>query len=366
MKKRKDGLYNVQVYVGTREDGKREYKSFYGKTKKEAQFKADAFKVKMNKGVISDGSTVEFWARTWIAEKSVTVGNSQRENYERAVDRLIAALGTVPISEVRPVALQAIINDLYVLNPSTGSPASKRLLQLQTQTIKQIFRFALLNRAIDYNPADGLTVPSAAPAGQRRALTPEEIALVTDFPHPMRTGVLLMLYAGLRRGELLALTWDDVDLDAGTVTVNKSVEFVGEDPRVKTPKTAAGNRVVYIPAVLIDYLRPLQSSGLVFPHDGDIFKKTQFRHAWNAYLLDLDQHVSGVSKFHPARRGLVSVDRFTPHCLRHTFCTMLFEKGVDALTAQNQLGHADLKTTLGIYTHLSADHAREQMKKLNG
>ena len=363
MKKRADGLFCVQVYTGTGEDGKRKYKSFYGHTKKEAQLKADEFRIKMNKGLKSVG-TFSLWASAWIAQK--TVGNSQRLNYERAIRKINAVIGDAPINDVRPAALQQLINELYVINPETGKPASKRLLQLIKQTAKQIFRFAILNRAADYNPADGIVIPSGAPVSKRRALTADEIALVTDFQHRARPAVMMMLYAGLRKGELLALTWDDIDLEAGTVTVNKSVEYIGETPRVKAPKTTAGCRVVYVPDVLLSYLHGMQASGLYFPNDrGEMFTLTQFSRLWESYLLDLNAFVTGISKFHP-HPDAPAVERFTPHCLRHTFCTLLYEKGVDPVTAQNQLGHADVKTTLSIYTHLSAYHAAEEMKKLNG
>lgn len=182
---------------------------------------------------------------------------------------------------------------------------------------------------------------------------------------------MIMLYAGLRKGELIALTWSDVDLEAGTVTVNKAVEYDNDVPRLKTPKSNAGNRTVYIPDILIGYLRRMPKNGpLVFPNQkGEMFRLKQFQRAWDTYLLDLDMLYGNVperkSKYDPHFKGVVGIRRFTPHMLRHTFCTMLYEAGIDIVTAKDQMGHADVKTTLSIYTHLSESHAKEEMQKLN-
>ncbi len=100
-----------------------------------------------------------------------------------------------------------------------------------------------------------------------------------------------------------------------------------------------------------------------------MYRLKQFQRAWDTYLLDLDMLYGNVkerkSKYDPNFKGVVGIRRFTPHQLRHTFCTMLYNAGVDVVTARDQLGHADIKTTLSIYTHLSEPHARNEMQKLN-
>ncbi|MBQ6163330.1 MAG: site-specific integrase [Clostridia bacterium] len=367
MKKRSDGLYCTNVYLGTGEDGKRRYKSFYGKTQKEAKLKADEYRLLMNKGVnlIDAGESFARWAELWLRQKSVGVGHSQRQNYERSVKKLNAAFGSVPIRDVKQMYIQDVINQLYICNPETGKPASKRLLQLVKQTAQQIFRFAINNRAVEYNPADAVTIPTAAPQEKRRALTPEERQRVLEFDHPFQIAAVLMMLAGLRRGELIALTWDDIDLDAGTIAINKAVEFIGDVPHIKTTKTESGNRVVYFPDALRPYLHPAKN--LVLPNaQGEMYHLRQFKKKWEQYLLDMDvaYNPERNSKFDPHYHGLTVIDHFTPHMLRHTFCTLMYESGVDVVTAQHQMGHADVKTTLSIYTHLSDDHARDEMKKM--
>ena len=233
-----------------------------------------------------------------------------------------------------------------------------------------MFRFAIDNRVIDYNPAQNIKIPKSAPASKREAITPEEISRIEEFPHKMQPAAMIMLYAGLRRGELIALTWADVDLAGGTIRVNKAVEYIGEYPQLKPPKTESGERTVYIPDKLRNYLAQLpRDTFLVFPSpSGEMWHKTQFLKAWKSYVLDMDVEYGDEgrkSKFDPRHKGVEDIREFTPHMLRHTFCTMMYTAGVDVVAAKEQMGHSDIKTTLGIYTHLSESRARDEMRKMN-
>ena len=95
---------------------------------------------------------------------------------------------------------------------------------------------------------------------------------------------------------------------------------------------------------------------------------TAWRRMWESYLFDLNLKYGNAvvkrNKFDP-RGNLMVIDRFTAHNLRHTYATMLYKAGVDVLTAKEQLGHADIKTTLNIYTHLDREYKRRTMDKLD-
>ena len=94
---------------------------------------------------------------------------------------------------------------------------------------------------------------------------------------------------------------------------------------------------------------------------------TAWKRLWDSYLCDLNIHYGWhdeISKFDPQKAPML-IDTFTPHCLRHTFATLLYFSGVDVLTCQKQLGHADIKTTLGIYTHLDALYKKNNIANLD-
>ena len=181
----------------------------------------------------------------------------------------------------------------------------------------------------------------------------------------MQLGAMIMMYAGLRRGELLALTWSDVDLDKLTITINKAVEYRNGVPNVKaSTKTDAGMRVVSIPDVLASYLsKQSRYSLLVFPSaTGKLMPDCSWRRMWDDYLCTINKLYGHPSISDPS---IITIPRFTAHWLRHTYATMLYMAGVDVLTAKELLGHTDIKTTLGIYTHLDAKFKTKSVDKLN-
>lgn len=181
----------------------------------------------------------------------------------------------------------------------------------------------------------------------------------------MQLAAVIMMYTGLRRGELLALTWPDINLADRTVTVNKSVEFHDGVPHVKaSTKTNAGMRVISIPEILAVYLSDQpKSSLLVFPSaTGQIVSESSWRVMWDDYLREIDKKF-GSPKV--GKSSLLTIPHFTAHWLRHTYATMLYMAGVDVLTAKDLLGHSDIKTTLGIYTHLDTKFKIRSVDKLN-
>ena len=139
--------------------------------------------------------------------------------------------------------------------------------------------------------------------------------------------------AGLRRGEALALEYSDIDRAAGVIHITKSVEFIGNTPQIKAPKTAAGYRDTVLLDILADAI-PLEESGLLFPGtDGKLMTKTQYRKRWARYCAAIGQDL-------------------TAHQLRHGFATILFEAGVQDKDAQELLGHSSIVVTKDIYTHI--------------
>ena len=183
----------------------------------------------------------------------------------------------------------------------------------------------------------------------------------------MGIAVLVMLFCGLRRGEIIALTWNDVDMDAMTISVTKAATFSGNQADIKCPKTEAGNRVVPFPAQLIPIFREAKLRGSLYvcpAADGSMMSSTAWTTSWNSYMHYLNIQAGGrdASRSNPK---VVAMDRFTAHQLRHTYATMLYDAGVDVKTAQDLLGHADPTVTMNIYTHLSAKKKEKALDALH-
>jgi len=374
-KKRDDGRIAVQVYIGRSPEGKRKYKTVYGKTQKEADAKADELKLLLRKGIdiTSNNDTFSTWSERWLNIKETEVSHGQAVSYKSALNHLNSHVGVVPISKVRTIDLQEIITDLAKHNPNTGKPSSKQTLRVIKITASQVFRLAIENRVLEYDPAAAVKLPSSSPAGQRRALTSEEQQWIADTPHRAQRAAMIMMYAGLRRGELIPLTWHDVDLKNKTITVNKSSECINGNFEVKgSAKTKSGMRAVSIPQILVDYLVCEKHEGIYVcanSNNGGMHTGSSWKRMWDSYLCDLNIKYGAFanrpkSKFDPKGIPFV-IPHFTPHWLRHTFASILYMAGVDVLTAKEQLGHSDIKTTLQIYTHLDNRHKLRSMNKVN-
>ena len=370
--KRADGRYQMSVYLG-KVDGKAKYRTVYGATQKEVQSKAEDLRVRLGKGIDVSSSKDYFstWCDRWLIIKKSEVAAAQYNLCVARVKILKQYLGQKCMLDITTADIQTVINELANRNPRTGKPSAKKTLRDYLQVATQIFRFAIQSRVLDYNPAEFAKVPRSAPQTVRRALSETEREWIETTPHRARTAAMIMLYAGLRRGEVAALTWRDINLEAKTITVNKSVTYKGDAPQsIKSPKTAAGTRVIPIPDKLSAYLSDLPRTNLlvVTSVSGKQMSESAWKRLWDSYITTLNEthgfHAKGRSKHDP--RGLpITIEPFTPHCLRHTYCTMLYEAGIDVLVAMRLMGHSDVKTTLGIYTHLSRERTSASVSLLN-
>jgi integrase len=372
---REDGFKKAKVYLG---DGK--YKYFYAKTQKDLDEKVFGAKIALNKGLdlACLNNTFGEWCDVWLENKKETVSEKRYKSYSTSIKRFETFRFT-DITRLHQVDIQRVFNALAKQNYAKSTLNDCKI------ALHGVFKLAIGNRVTDYNPMDYIIV-GGKPAEKREAISLSEQKMIIETPHRAQTAAMIMLFAGLRRGEMIALTWSDIDLKNNLINVNKAAKM--KDGRLEVEigaKTDAGTRKVRIPKILSDYLASApKETMLVCPSaKGTILSETGFKRFWESYMYELNwkygdfdgvftsdekgnvkPYVKPESRYAPKKVPTV-IDKFTPHMLRHTYITMLYLSGVDVMTAKEQAGHADVTTTMNIYTHLSEGHVAEEIRKLD-
>ena len=230
---------------------------------------------------------------------------------------------------------------------------------------RMIFDHAIANDLARYNPVTSVKLPKGLKRGKRTAPTDEQIRTIfNSTDKPFGLFALFLLCTGLRKSEALALTWDDVDLSKKEISITKSLDYgIGASPSVKPPKTDAGVRTVPIVDILHELLQEakiVSGSDLLFPAQnsnrsgkgGGYMTLRGYEGAWQRYC----ESTGLIDNGKPA---------ITAHNLRHGTATLMFELGVDELTAQRILGHSREEITREIYTQLREAQNRKSVEKFN-
>lgn len=377
LKKRADGRYQSQVYIGS-ENGKKIVKTVYGRTIKELEENERNIKVKLCKGfdVMAERKTFGDWAELFLEQKKLTVSNGRYNNYCYALEKF-RPLYPSRLEKLYSIDFQRIINQWAAENENTGEPSSKDMLLEMKRAASQVYKLAISNRVVEFNPVTDVKVVAMKKKVPRRALTDEEQEWVRNTPHRAQTAAMIMMYAGLRRGELIPLRWSDIHFAESTISVNKSVEiknnrFVEKDGA----KSENSIRQIQMPDILADYLREQKrqaTSIFVVPTvKGQMMSETAWRRMWQSYMTELNFRYGDFSAYGGRKKSVhdpegipMVIEGFTPHYLRHTYASILFMAGVDVVTAKELMGHADIQTTLDVYTHLSKTHKVKEISKLN-
>lgn len=343
----------------------------YAKTREELYDKEMAALEQIDNATFRRKSpTVADYCEKWLMMQSVHVRATTLTDYTSKVRRhIIKELGQMRMADVTPDDIQVAL-----------VPVSKKSESVYKSVIilyKSIFRAAQESRVIDSNPTIYLTAKGGGvPQKDKPALTDEQVERLLDAIRELPPYVFVMigLYAGLRREEILALKWDSVYLDTDTpyLTVRRAWHTEHNRPVILAElKTKAAERNVPLPACLAECLKEARANSsseyVVSNRDGDPLSYTQFKRLWQ-YIVTrtakervyyryengecVKHTVNPVLGEKAAHNGKVvySLDfEVTPHQLRHTYITNLIHSSVDPKTVQYLAGHESSKITMDIY-----------------
>jgi len=300
---------------------------------------------------------------------SASVSAKTLERYCEHVDRLIAGLGSIPLARLQPLAIQ----DFYTELRQHGH--RQRDAGLSEQTLLHIHRVlsAALSQGVSWrliacNPAADVKAPRPLQI-EMRTLSEEEMrALLTAAEGTgLYVSVLLWLTTGIRRGELLALMWRDLDWEHRRLTIVRTLEETKQGLVIKAPKTRRSSRVVPLPPVAIEVL-----------HAHEVRQKMERLRAGSAFIdhglifpdeVGQPQRPRNVTKAFAALVRRAEIPQISIHGLRHTHITDLLRAGVHPKVVSERAGHATPAFTLQRYAHALPDMQRDaadQVQKLVG
>lgn len=360
--------YQTTVYYET-VNGVKKYKHLRAATKRELNQKVAELRIEIkNKKNIRDAAMFGIWADKWLNNK-IKIGKLSAgtiTEYKSAIKHLKSYYENVSMRDIHKDDFQDFIFDMAAENPNTHKPMSKKSLGDLKKVAAAIFTDAIANDISGISFFfKAIEIPNSAPQKKRRALSEDEQRMIIDTPHLAQVPAMIMMFAGLRRGEVVPLQWSDIDFEQNIITVNKSSNFKINSAIVKDGgKTESATRIVPMPPILKTFLlekrNSLQvlSTNVCLNANGKMHTESSWRRMWESYLLDLNikygypnDDINKFNKKIKAKDLPMKIFPFTPHYLRHTYATILYLQGVDLETAKHYLGHSDIEVTSNIYTH---------------
>jgi len=361
---------------GRDSEGKRIRKKFTGVDEVEARLKKREYEKERAIGLhkYADTMTVRQWTDIWMNAYRSEIKGTNKVSYDTYVGRLNAEIGHMKIKDVQNIHLYRCL--------LTMKGMSKSSLTKYRMVIQQVFRKARQNKVLPDDPSEDLELPNGT-SGTHRALEKWEIDLIFENWQVYNSGlwVMIMLLAGLRRGELVALDWDYVDMKERNIVVERAAEIVTNQAVIKdSAKTEAGTRALPICDKLFDALSTVPEAERKGPvcHSKGGVRLTQSSYSWGMRTFNqaMERILNGEPPIQQGRRkdcedkkkGQKEKEaqerkRFSirGHDLRFTYATALYDAGVDVKSAMYYLGHSDIRMTMSLYTQLSKE--RENLSR---
>lgn len=373
LKRRKDGRY-CAVYKGIQ---------FMAHSEEDALEMRRRFRE--SQGTRNGNNTVFEYAYNWLPIHKASVSANTYNAYALYLNKLVSKIGRMIIRDVTPSDIKDVYNLFIGKSESTIRKARMLYVDLWDCAIEDGFA--------ESNPCRSKAArPHHGSSGSHRALSQEEDELILIHENKLRKAVLLMRYAGLRRGEVLAFDIDkNVDFERNIIIIESAIRFEGNKGITVEPKTSAGKREIPLLDILRSELKDQHGKIIQGKVTSSMWRSlwTQYIHSletrinncpqkrwfhrtadwimehqdeWREYLAIRKKSPSAAEEFRLREWKSVSI---RPHDLRHSYCTMLRDAGVDLKLAVKWMGHSDEKMVLRIYDHPSEKRIQNAIENLN-
>lgn len=392
-KKNKDGTisFYITVFEGYKIDRRgqyvqnRKYKSFkqpkgMGIRKarqiaKEMELEfQNQFQMKQSTGIDKKLSEVWSWYKKYYAP------NKLRESTIYSLDSLVQnkilpELGNYRIGDISTSRITIFLNDVAIVRDrKTGKPLRPKqyykdsYVQTVFSALNRLFEFSISQGWIKENPCNHAIKPSINKSIKKRPLEINQIKDIikktNDFS--VHNAVIqFQIYTGMRIGETLALTWDDIDFKNKEININKTINFVGKDPIIGPPKTNNSYRILGMSNTVFNILKMVQQE----QNERKQFLKEQYINPDIVFSTPLGDYIhrNNINNRLNAIKEETDYEYITVHFLRHANATLLLMNDVDIKVVSAHLGHNDIQTTANIYADVlkSKEHQIAQLIEFN-
>ena len=366
IRKRSDGRWEGRYTVGYDENGKVKMKNVLGKTQAEVKEK---LKEKIEEAKVldvakSESYTVAEWAALWFeVYAKPNIREHTADYYNRYITKhIVPCLGDIKLNKLTGRQIQKMYNDLLDHGRERVSQKEKNPGLSGTYVhgvhvmLHNCLNRAVKERLIVRNPADDVIVPKIDKK-EMKILPPEQVKAYLKAASVR--GVLPLFYleltSGLRKGEIAALLWSDLDVENCTLSVTKQLMSSRDgELKITQPKTATSVRLISLPQETVELL-----------------KEEHSKHPLNIYMFPSPRtggmyHPDSIVKLHEKILNDAGIEHLRFHDLRHSFATYALQSGADVKTLSCMLGHYSAGFTLNTYCHATRDMQADAARKIGG
>lgn len=371
---------------------------------------ARKFEADVKNGIAMDGRKITLkdftdrWLEEYAAQK-LQPGTVEKYKAELE-DKVLPVLGHLKLTELRPATLNAAFVAMTKDGArKDGKPGgySRATIKKTQDVLSSVLRTAVEWEIIEKNPMDKVRSVGECAADKIEFFTPDQAATFLDYiekpykvktkghkrtddtgkdytvgdyerikeiPEQIRVLFNLAIYGGLRKGELLALEWSDIDFDNDTVTVSKAVSVVAGQQITKEPKTKTSRRTVSIPHFLTQRIKALKRDRLKYRLSvGDYWQGAEWIFIQDngkqmSYSTPYSAFQDTIARYNAGKKEEKQLPAIPFHGLRHTSATLLIASKQDVRTVSSRLGHAQASTTMSIYAHALQETDRKAVNAL--
>jgi len=324
----------------------------------------------------ADKITIEEFIDKWLQDYAEpTLAPKTLHEYKILIKRIKAALGHLKLSKLQPNHLVTFYNNLRedgIRDDGKPGGLSERTILHHHRLISSMLTCAVQWQLLLINPASRVKAPKVErkEAGYFSIEQTEYILeLLEDEPIKYRTMMTLAIYGGMRMGELAAIQWNDIDMEKGTLNINKALQSIpGQDTFIKNTKNKSSDRPVSLPGSVIALLREYklwqngkkaemenlwhESDFLFTTNNGKMIYPATISKWSLKFLRRHNEAVRNDEKIPEDKKAAYILPENNFHSMRHTSASILINQGIDTITVSKRLGHARTSTTTDIYAHL--------------